>query len=212
MHKQHAIVNFARVKEHDLPDQAQTIIDKMTNNAYFPRPVPALTTIQKGKTEFADALLKSTEAPSKEQTAIKNQKKVILVNSLTQLGNYVNAVADGDVAKIDSSGFQISKEPTPVGILDAPKFINVTYGQNSGEANIEIAKVEKATDYMLLYMPFPGSSDNNEWFGKVTSKTKFTLSGLESGKKYVFKAAAISSAANDKNKYNFSDTIEKLIP
>jgi len=102
--------------------------------------------------------------------------------------------------------------PAHIGILDAPKYVEIIYGNNSGEVTVNIDKVNKATDYLLLYMPAPASADNNEWFSKVFSKSTGTLHGLKSGTKYAFKATAMSSEANKMDSYNFSSTIEKLIP
>lgn len=209
--KQRVIVSFAKTKENDLAELAKLIVSKMTKNLYFTTPNPPLATIQTAITAFSDALLKCKDG-TKEDTANKNVKKGILENYLTQLGNYVNSIADGDLGKLDSSGFPISKVPEPVGVLDAPKFLEITYGKKPGEIYVEAGKVEKAKGYVLLYMPYPGSEDNQEWYSKIMLKSTGVVTGLKSGTKYVFKVAAFGTESSETNSYNFTDIIEKLIP
>ncbi|MEI6057138.1 MAG: hypothetical protein WCR55_13910 [Lentisphaerota bacterium] len=43
-------------------------------------------------------------------------------------------------------------------------------------------------------------------------KSTGVVTGLKSGTKYVFKAAAFGSESSATNSYNFTDIIEKLIP
>jgi hypothetical protein len=121
-------------------------------------------------------------------------------------------VDKGDVVKLDSTGFKLWKLPQPVGILEAPAFLNITYGNNPSEVSIEIDFVQRVTGYIVLYTPSPTSEDNNEWYSQLFSKSKGTLTHLKRECKYDFKAEAVSSEANKMNLYNFSDTVEKFIP
>jgi len=105
----------------------------------------------------------------------------------------------------------ISKLLEPIGILEAPT-ITVHYGNNPGEMYIEISHVPKSSGYIVLYSPIPAPADNGEWYQKIVSSTKVTLTNLKSESKYDFKAAAISTEANKTGIYNYSDTVEKLVP
>jgi hypothetical protein len=64
----------------------------------------------------------------------------------------------------------------------------------------------------VLYSTLPAPTDNAEWYDKLFSGAKGTLTHLKSETKYVFKAAAISPEANKMGLYNFSDSVEKLVP
>ena len=120
-------------------------------------------------------------------------------------------MAENDVVKLDSSGFPLSKLPEPIGILEAPN-LTVYYGKNPGEISIEMSVIPKASGYIVLYSPLPAPGENAEWYDKLFSSVKGTLTNLKSETKYIFKAAAISSEANKMGTYNFSDSVEKLVP
>ena len=211
MKTQKALINFSRSKDHDLAHEAQYIVSKMTENVFFTNPVPSLATVQAAITAYTDALVASNDG-SKADTANKNVQRDALESCLSALAGYVNTIAAGDLVKLDSSGFALSKLPSPVGILDAPATLTVDYGKNPGEVSITIGTVERASGYIVLYSPLPAPDDNDEWYSKVFSKSKGTLTHLNSASKYVFKAAATSAEANKMGLYNFSNPVEKLVP
>ena len=210
MRTQKAIVSFTKVRDSELANTAQNIVNKMTINPNFTDPQPPLTTIQEYITAYSAALVKAKDG-NKEDTANKNACRLTLETALHRLGNYVNLVAENDVVKLDSSGFPISKLPEPIGILEAPN-LTVYYGKNPGEIIIEMSVVPKASGYLVLYSPLPAPAENAEWYDKLFSGAKGTLTNLKSGAKYIFKAAAISTEANKMGLYNFSDPVEKLVP
>jgi hypothetical protein len=210
MKTQKALISFVKVKDHELAHVAQNIINKMTSNAHFGEPKPALMSVQEIIITYSDALLKAKDG-SKLDTAYKNACRLKLENALSSLGSYVNLTAETDIVKLESSGFPLSKIPEPIGILEAPT-ITVTYGNNPGEIHIECSVINKASGYIILYSPLPAPIDNNEWYSKQWSSSKGTLTQLKSEIKHVFKAAAMSAQANKMGIYNFSDPVEKMVP
>jgi len=210
MKTQKALISFSNVKDNDLVNDAQKIVDKMTNNLNYTAPQPELSTIQSAILAYSAALVKCKDG-NKEDTANKNALRLVLENALSALGTYVNLTAASDLVKLDSSGFSLSKIPQAVGILDAPT-LNVQYGNNPGEMGVEIGVVTNANEYLLLFSPSPAPVNDAEWRSKLFSKTKGTITGLTSGIKYIFKAAATSSEANKMGSYNFSNPVEKLVP
>ncbi len=210
MKTQKALISFAKVKDHEIANVAQNIVNKMTINAHFSQPTPTLISVQQTISTYADALLKAKDG-SKQDTAYKNACRLNLENALSILGSYVNLTAEADLVKLESSGFPLSKIPEPIGILAAPT-ITVTYGNNPGEIHIECSVIPNASGYIILYSPVPAPADNNEWYNKQWSSSKGTLTQLKSEIKYEFKAAAMSSEANKMGIYNFSDPVEKMVP
>ena len=210
MKNQKARISFVKVKDHELTVVGQNIVNKMTINAHFSEPKPALMSVQEMIITYSDALLKAKDG-SKQDTAYKNACRLNLENALSSLGSYVNLTAQADIVKLESSGFPLSKIPEPIGILAAPT-ITVTYGNNPGEIHIECSVIPNASGYMILYSPLPAPADNNEWYSKQWSGSKGTLTHLKSEIKHVFKAAAISTESNKMGIYNFSDPVEKMVP
>jgi hypothetical protein len=210
MKTQKAIISFVKTRDHELADAAQAITNKMTNNLNFGNPSISLSDLQAAIDAYSNALIQ-TQSGSKADTATKNAYRLTLENDLSRLGAYVNLMADGDLLKLQSSGFPLSKLPEPIGILEAP-VLTMHYGENPGEMGIEISPIPKASGYIVLYAPVPAPIDNNEWFNKTLSSSKGTLTHLKSETKYVYKAAAISAEANKMDIYNFSTPVEKIVP
>ena len=210
MKNQKAIISFSKTKDHELIDVAQTIANKMTNNPLFISPPISLIDLQAALAAYSSALIQAQNG-SKDDTITKNAYRIILENELSTLGTYVNLIAAGDILKLQSAGFPLTKLPEHIGILEAP-ILTVTYGNNAGEMGINITPMPKASGYIILYAPAPAPLDNNAWSSKTISSSKFTLTHLKSEAKYVFKAAAMSAEANKMDIYNFSAPIEKIVP
>jgi len=210
MKNQKAVISFAKTKDHELADIAQAIANKMTNNLNFSSPTISLSDLQAAIAAYSSALIQAADG-SKADTATKNACRITLENDLSTLGNYVNLMAEGDLVKLQSSGFPLTKLPVPIGILEAP-VLTVHYGENAGEMGIDISPIPKASGYIVLYAPTPAPADNNDWNSKLLSSTKGLLTHLKVETKYVYKAAAISSEANKMDIYNFSTPVEKIVP
>ena len=210
MRKSKAIISYTRYSDNELADLTQRIITGMTKNPDFTTPMPPLATIQTAYKAFIDALAVCNNGGNKQDTSDKNAKRSELELNLANLGNYVNVITNGNQTKLDGSGFPISKQPEPVGILPAPDYLHVMDGENPGEFNVEISHVPKATGYQLLYAEFPAPEDDAKWQSKTFSKSKGTIIGLARGKKYILKAAATSPEANRLGHYNFSEPVERI--
>lgn len=210
MKKQKAKIDFTRFKDSELVETARIIVTKMSDNPDFPAPFPTLKVVHDATEDYYEALLKCYDG-TKHDTSMKKAKRSILCAHLAHLGNYVNYIADGKLAKLDASGFPLSKIPTPVGILHAPDYICVTDGGNPGSVWVDIGIVRKSTGYIVLYALCPAPEENKDWHSKLFSKSSGLMLGLESGKKYAFKAAATSTRANKIGSYHFTQPVERFI-
>jgi hypothetical protein len=214
MKKQKAVIDFTRVKDNDLTETSMLVHKKLSANPDFPTPSPTLTVFLAAIEDYSTALVKAKDG-TKQDTADKNAKRKILEEMLADLGNYVNITADGDLVKLEGSGFPLTKIPEPVGILEQPKSFKVTDGIEPGSVTVENSVVAKATGYIVLYYEVKTDgiipANDSEWQSKVFSKASGLITGLKSGKKYVFKSAATSSEANAINLYNFCEPIERFV-
>lgn len=210
MKKTKSLISFRRFKDLEFAEISQTVINKIPDNAYYPNPTPALDILQAALRDYTESLSKS-KFGSKEDTAVKNEKRYILEKHLSNLSNYVNSIADGNIAKLESTGFPLSNPPQKIGILSAPAFIKITEGENPGEVYFNISLIKKASSYKVLYAQVPAPDKNIEWREKLSSSHTGWISGLESGKKYSFKATATSPEANSLGLYNFTAPVEKFI-
>ena len=98
MKAQKALIDFSGVKDGDLADDAQKIVDKMTGNLNYTAPQPNLSVLQSAITAYSAAIIKSKDG-TKEDTANKNATRLVLENALYTLGNYVNMTAESNLVK-----------------------------------------------------------------------------------------------------------------
>lgn len=209
MKKKRAILNLSNATNAIAIVKANTIVSKMTGNASFTTPVPALNVIT---SQVALLNQKITDQKNAFQTY---QQKTIevnteydnLLNLLEAESNYVSNVANGDEAKILSAGFDVRKAPTPVGLLPAPKKVLASEGANDGEINGTWDKVSGAKSYIVEMTTTIDQPDS--WAHVVTvTNSKCTLRELTSGSRVWIRVAAINAAGQGA----YSDPATKTVP
>ncbi len=207
--KQKALTSSAHILDNELANYAFNIVTKMTTNPFYTDPKPNLTVFQGLITLYSAALLKSIDG-SKADTANKNAARVNLQESISLLANYVNLTAENDLVKLESSGFNVSAIPTPVGILPAPN-LKISFGNNPGEVGYVIEADPRASEHIILYAIVPAPENDTEWHTKVVSSAKGIITDLEHKKDYIFKATSTSSESNKRNQYNYSNPVEQYV-
>jgi hypothetical protein len=169
---------------------ARNIITKMTGNTDFPTPEPSLadytTAIDELDLANQDALNGGTE-----EILIRDQKFAAAKVLTTQLGAYVEFKAKGDILKIASTGFDHRKQAQPMPPLEQVKGLAAVPNVIHGMVDLRWKKVTGAKIYAIS-MTNDISGNNFTLIGK-SSKTKFSATGLESGKQYWFKVLAIGT-------------------
>jgi hypothetical protein len=169
----------------------RNIVTNMTANiATFATPLPSLADV----TDATDALETAyTEAldGGLSKTAAKNAAEDVFDTLLTALGNYVDSVAQGDETIILSSGMEVKRQPAPIGIPAQVTSFSAKTGTITGEIVLDWSKVYGAAIY-LIYMK-ANDGDAFTLAGEST-KSKFTVTGLNSAQRYWFKAVAVGSA------------------
>ncbi len=195
------IIDFSKSTDSKLDQQAQAIVVAMTGNANFTTPVPALTVVSDAISSYQEAL---TQAATGDHTAveIKDQQRQNLEEVLAELGLYVEMQSGGDAAVMMSSGFGISKTPSPVGPLPKPEGFKVT-PKGKGEAKVELERIDGAKTYQFEYK----QTTVAEWTLFMSTKTRILLTELESGKEYQFRVVPIG--ASDVREY--SDIISSFV-
>jgi hypothetical protein len=188
--------------------RTRQVIDSLTGNPNYPSPHPpladitALANATESKANEADA----TDQLRKTQTAELGALEDQLDAAMTQIASHVDSVSGGDEAKIMSAGLDTrspattTTEPPP-----APSALDVTVGDRDGELDASWDTVAGAKSYVIeLSEDVPTAWKHSG----VSTKSKFTLSGLESGKRYWIRVAAINSVGQS----GWSDPATKIAP
>jgi len=195
MHKQKAITNFDHVTQADFSPLAKLIVTEMTANAtvYSHPPVP-LATI-KTQINTWDSISGQADHPGK--TGALHNARTVLETSLSENGIFVNGIAKGDLAKLEKSGYPISKLHSPVGDLMPPDSVKVSNGTAPRTFDISIAVVDNAKGYLFAYAPMSDAgTDPNLWTIKWTAKHTNTFCDFVSGTQYKFAACAVGASNN----------------
>ncbi|HEX3024969.1 MAG TPA: fibronectin type III domain-containing protein [Chitinophagaceae bacterium] len=191
MLNQKVLIGFSNYKDTDFDQKAQHILQSMTGNANFPTPVPTLSEVQTGITNYSASLAKAVDG-SKQDTVLKNQARTALEELLHNLGMYVQLNSKNDPAIMLSSGFDVSKIPTPVGILPKPDGFSVTPSASKGNVDLYVHAIYGAKSYQYEYAETPITS-NNGWHVVTNTATEVTINNLQSGKEYAFRVAGIGA-------------------
>lgn len=100
--KRKAIPQNKELTDTELLESGKRVHAHMTGNDLFPAPFIAMDDLLVAIEAFETALRRAQEG-TKEDTALKNEKRKALETLLTAEADYVNAVANGNVAIIDSA-------------------------------------------------------------------------------------------------------------
>lgn len=172
---------------------AQTHITDMTGNANYPTPAPTAAVFDPLVAAYSAKLEASDQAQAAARTATleKDAARAALEAALSERGDYVQQASGGDEVKILSAGFQVRAQPTPVGQLPAPVDFLPTMGDLAGEIDCTWSAVKGARSYLLEWHEHTVQTG---WSQAFPTKSRHAVTGLVSGKTYVFRVAAIGTA------------------
>ena len=209
MKKLKAILNLSGASTNEVAVKGSTIVSKMTGNAVYPAPSPALSVITTQVTLLNQKVTEQKNALQTYQqktTEVENEREN-LMNMLFTEGFYVTTASGGDEAKILSAGYDVRKTATAVGLLPAPKNVLAAEGANDGEIVGTWDKVTGAKSYIVEMSTEIDSPEN--WYHHLTvTKTKCLITGLASGTRVWIRVAAINGAGQGA----YSDPSVKTVP
>ncbi len=172
-------------------EKAKLIQNSMTGNATFPTPIPTLIAL----TAFIDALALAYENAlngGKVQKALMRIALADLLLALKTMSGYIQGVSTGDETRILSTGFDVKRPRTPVGILLSPANLRSVFGFASGEIILRWAGVKKRLIYKVQMNETPGNEDGWKDY-TFTSKIRIIVTGLVSDRMYSFRVATLSA-------------------
>lgn len=187
-----ATANFVTLPVPSKIQKARDIVTKMTGNPNFVTPEPKLADV----TLAIDDLEVKYEAALNRDTFKKQEMYVaekLLNEMISNLCGYVQTTSAGDNIKILSSGFDAKKAPTPPEPLPAPENLKGTTGTLPGTIDFKWKRDPKAHSYNFEYTTDPLGSTPWIKLDSVT-KSKITVTGLESGKLYWGRVSASNPA------------------
>jgi hypothetical protein len=128
---------------------ARSVVTRMTGNAAFPAPVPALVAITTAIDDL-EVAEKAALARTRGAAATRNEKRAVLLGLLKQLRAYVQGIADADAtngpAIIESAGIAVRKTTTR-----KARVFSAKPGPLSGVAKVVAASAGTHASYEWSY-------------------------------------------------------------
>jgi hypothetical protein len=181
--------------------RANSVVNALFNNPYFPNPVPTIPVAQAANNTYCDSLALSHKG-SMLQKAQKDADKQTLLSMLRDLCDYVNAEAKGDLVKLSTCGFPLSKDREPVKLGTAlPKVI---LGNISGQATSITPRVTGAVTYRHQYTTDPSGE---VWQEVSSTRAKCIFKNLVPGQVYHFRIIVIGTS----NQVTTSAVITRMV-
>jgi hypothetical protein len=187
-----AILGFHGVSDSDVLKAGNTAYERLLNNAAFPNTPVALPVFRQALDSFS-ALIVDAEDGGKKSISAKDKQRAAVIRMYVQLGHYVEATSNDDLATFNTSGFTAAsntrKPPQP---LAPAKFSSIDRGPNSGQAVVKVEKQPGTIAYDVHYALEGTGGVLGPWtMMTLTSSKKVTISGLTPAGTYQFQIRAL---------------------
>jgi hypothetical protein len=187
-----AKLGFQRVSDSDVLTAGNTAYVGLLNNPAYPNTPVALPVFRQALDSFS-ALIVDAEDGGKKAISAKQKQRAAVVKMYTQLGHYVEAACDDDLATFTTSGFTaVSQTRTPPQPLETAKFSWIDRGPNSGQAVVKVESQTGAVAFDMRYALEGSGGTLGVWTTlTLTSTKKATISGLTPAGTYQFQVRAL---------------------
>ncbi|HLH30944.1 MAG TPA: hypothetical protein VKY31_07045 [Terriglobia bacterium] len=187
----------AKLGQHGVSDTEtvkalMTAYDGLLNNPAYPTPPVSLADFKAGIDRYSALIVDAEDGGTKAKTA-KDKQRGVVIKMYTQLGHYVEAACNDDLATFATSGFTAaSKTRTPPQPLTEAKFSWIDRGPNSGQAVVKPKQQAGALTQEVRWALQGVGGTLGPWTSvSLTSSKKATISGLTQAGIYTFQIRAL---------------------
>lgn len=180
---------FKSLSDANLLTKANSIYAQMLNNPLFATPSPTLLVLYDAIKAYSTSL---DRAATRLITAVseKNSNRLVLVNTMRSMGNYVTAIADGDINVINAAGFNHTKAAEPADPLVAPSAPKIAAGPNAGTLIVG-TKGQKGTLTNRFLVSEDPEAPLEQWTSIYDTRVRVEFSNLKSATRYYSKVCQI---------------------
>ena len=187
-------LGFGKLTAEQKLNKVYSIIGKLTGNLDFPVTDPTLAELT---TAYDEASIASAQAETgdRQKVAIKKQKIAVLDTLMARLQSDINTKANGNVAKILGAGFEVSNPRTPASKKGPVEGLTIKLGASPGEVIIKWKPIKGGRINVVVgSTDLPSLNDEKKVLTWETTKSKITITGLESGVVYHFRIVVVNAA------------------
>ena len=170
----------------------RTIAGKMTGNTKFTSLATdvtalatAVTTLETSNTDYDKAVKTSSEL-----LTVRNDNLAVVTDLAHKLANGTEKIT-GDAAELQSGGWELVADRTPVGQLHPPANLHATGGDVAGSVDLGWDPQRGVQTHIVQWSTAPTGPWNQGYIGK---KSTCTVTGLASGTEHWFRAQASGAA------------------
>ncbi|MFL6336180.1 MAG: fibronectin type III domain-containing protein [Pyrinomonadaceae bacterium] len=186
-------LNFGRLTIPEKIARTRQVVAALTGNANFPTPHPTLAEVSAAADalEAAANTAQAARFEARRHTVAQGIKEDELQQLMTQVGAYVESVAGADEALIMSAGLEMRSAATADSTAPAaPETLSATTGNHEGEVELSWDTVRGARSYVVERSTDPQAGPWTQ--AGVSPRSSLIIEGLESGKRYYFRVAAVT--------------------
>ncbi|RYE34044.1 MAG: hypothetical protein EOP42_07820 [Sphingobacteriaceae bacterium] len=199
------IKDYSKLSESNLDLKGGKIIAALTGNPDFPATVPTLADFAVVKNAYSANLVAATNG-DRAAIAMKNQDRDTLLGSMRMLAINLEGLAQGNTAKLVSTGFDLAANGESVPAIAAPTNFRLTDGLNAGELKTLVKGVDRAIMYSHEYSLTPPDADT-AWTTWVCSSVSNTFTGLPAGTRVYARVGALGR----KDQLVYSDILSRIV-
>ena len=147
------IISFDHLNEPDFLTKSGTIVSSVTTNINYPEPwltqVPNLTALALALNEYETAY---HDAINKDviKVGLRDNRRVTLTNMLKQLAPYFELIAQGSIAKLETTGYDLRNDLTHTSGIDplpAPADFQLSRNALPCILDVKVSRLEGAGSY-----------------------------------------------------------------
>jgi hypothetical protein len=187
------LLGFSRMSDNDILFRGRAVLDGLTGNPAYPNPSVDLAAFGGALGRYAAAIGETLDG-GKKATAEKNRLREEVIQMMQQLGHYVQAKCENDIALFTSSGFApVPTSLAPPQSLPQPSILKIDQG-DSGQLLVSITPLyRKARSYELRYAALTSDGTPGPWTTIALTKARpaVRVDNLTPATTYAFQVRAL---------------------
>jgi len=187
-----ASLGFEKMSDNDLLKRLDSIHAGLDGNPAFTNLPVDMATFRTAIDHYHVLTTNALDGGKKAISAKRKQREVV-IQIATQLGHYVEAACNNDLATFNTSGFAArSNTRTPPQPLPQATIDWVDRGPTSGSVLVKVKGLPGAATYDVRYAVFGAGGTPGSWTSlTLTSPKTVTVNNLTPGATYVFQVRAL---------------------
>lgn len=205
---QEALGGSFRYPDEELIVRSKTVLEAMTDNTYFPDPAPSLEDFEESYNNFNNKLSAAKRRGSPQDTAEKDLARQEVSRLYKQLAFYVSQTAQGNLAMLLSSGFEVTRHPTGRAVPSVVRDIRLRDGRQSGQMRLDFEKNREALFYEYEVGIWEADELTPDWGERyrTTSSRHNVIAPLVPLKRYAVRVKAV----NGRGESDWSDIMTHI--